>query len=264
MHKYKPVDYIKDFAVANIYPTANQELYKEERYVMILAHLLDHYKPENFSTDSYKILDNGLYEESCVSTDVQYIIDKAEAHGMDVDEFIVPDVLNEVDANIESFKANLPTIRKYVGKYNFMFVAHSTTAEELKKAINFINSFYEELPNISVGFSKLSPLDRMSDKIVEIWKTCKYPIHILGICTTWSEVEKLKTFCRGNDTSQLAYMVKNEAVVPEDPIGYTRSGRREDGRGVEGVDIELETDVLDSSRIREFREAVMPALGLNY
>lgn len=264
MHKYKPVDYIKDFTVANIYPVANQDVYKDEKYIMLLAHLLKYYKKENLSEDSYRVIDNGLYEESQISTDVQYIIDKVEASEIDVDEFIVPDVLNEVDANIEMFKANLPTIRKYVGKYNFMFVAQSTTIEELKKAINFINSFHGELPNISVGFSKLSPLDRMDDEVIEIWKTCKYPIHVLGICTTWREVDKLKTFCRGNDTSQLVYMVKNETAIPEDPVDYTRSGRREDGRGVEGVDIELETDVLDSSRIREFREAVMPALGLNY
>ena len=61
---YKPADYIKGTALANIYPVANKGLYKDEKYVMLLAHLLKYYKPEDFAEDSFLLLDNGLYEES--------------------------------------------------------------------------------------------------------------------------------------------------------------------------------------------------------
>ena len=56
--------------IANIYPVANQQLYKDEKYVMILAHLVKKgfYKPENFSEDQYIIMDNGLFEGEQVST----------------------------------------------------------------------------------------------------------------------------------------------------------------------------------------------------
>ena len=258
---YKPADYIKGTALANIYPVANKGLYKDEKYVMLLAHLLKYYKPEDFAEDSFLILDNGLYEELQVSTDVQTIIDKAEAAGLPINEFIVPDVLNEVEANIKMFESNIPTIKKYIGKYNFMFVAQSTTPAELKRAIDYINQYKEELPNLSVGFSKLTPMQRDSDEVIEILKTCKYPIHVLGIKLDFAEVFKLKGLVRGVDSSQLPYIVKNESSIPADPAHYTRSGRREDGRGVEGVDIELETDVLDDKKLREYRDTIMPQLG---
>lgn len=52
---YKPANYIKGLALANIYPTANQELYQDERYIMILSHLIKDYKPEYFNNhDCYK------------------------------------------------------------------------------------------------------------------------------------------------------------------------------------------------------------------
>ena len=49
--------------IANIWPVYNQEMYAEEEYVMILAHLLKKglYKPNCFSASSYIIMDNGLF-----------------------------------------------------------------------------------------------------------------------------------------------------------------------------------------------------------
>ena len=247
--------------LANIYPVANADMYKDESYVMLLAHLLKYYKPEYFNESSYKIMDNGLYEELQVSTDVQAIIDKVEAAGLQVNEFIVPDVLNDVEANIKMFESNIPTIKKYIGKYNFMFVAQSITPEELKVAIDYINQYKDELPNLAVGFSKLTPMERDSDEAIEVLKTCVYPIHVLGIKLDFAEVMKLDGIVRGVDSSQLAYIVKNEAEVPADPAHYTRSGRREDGRGVEGVDVGLDTVVLDTDKLRAFRDAIMHQLG---
>lgn len=247
--------------LANIYPVSNQDLYKEESYVMLLAHLLKYYNPANIKKDAYVILDNGLYEEAQISRDVQHIIDKAEAAKIPVNEFIVPDVLNDVEENIKLFERNISTIKKYVGKYNFMFVAQAKTEEELQRAVSYINQYKEELPNLTVGFSKLTPMQRDSDRAIQILKTCVYPIHILGIKLDFAEVDKLKEIARGVDTSQLAYIVKNEKNVPEDVAHYTRSGRREDGRGIEGKDIDLENDLLSSKKTKEFRDIIMPQLG---
>lgn len=245
--------------LANIYPVANQELYKDESYVMILAHLLKYYKPENFNPNAYVIMDNGLYEEAQVSTDLEPIVQMAKNSGINVNEIIVPDVLNECEANIKLFETNLHVIKAHP-EMNFMFVLQSTTPAELKRAVDYINQYKDTVPNLTVGFSKLSPLDRMSDEVIDILKTCVYPIHVLGIMLSFAENEKLKTFVRGNDSSHLAYIVKNEDSVPADPLHYVRYGRRADGRGTER-DIELETDVLDSNKLRAFRDAIMPQLG---
>ena len=245
--------------LANIYPVANQELYKDESYVMILAHLLKYYKPENFNPDSYIICDNGLYEEAQVSTDLEPIIQMVKASGIPVNEIIIPDVLNDVHANIALFETNLEVVKNHP-ELNFMFVAQANTPAELKIAIDYINQYVDTVPNLTVGFSKLSPMQRDSDEAIAVLKTCRYPIHVLGIKLSFDEVFKLKGIVRGVDSSHLAYIVKNESVVPVDPATYTRDGRRADGRGT-AKDIELETDVLDSDKLRAFRDAIMPQLG---
>lgn len=253
---YKPTNYLKGFHIANIYPLSCQELYRDEKYIMLLSFLASKYKPESFSPDSYKILDNSLYEEQQSGMDLQYYIDLAESNSLDINEFIVPDVLNDIEGTIASFEENLPIIEKYKDQYNFMFVAQATTLEEQKRGIEYINQYAGKLDNITVGISKLSVLDRMDDELIEILKTCKYPIHFLGVKLSFSELEKASKFARGSDTQQVAYMSKNENEVPIDCYHYTRYGRREDGRGTER-DVLLEADVLDVEKTRRFRDEAM-------
>lgn len=248
--------------VANIYPVANQEFYKDEDYVMILAHLLKYYKRESFNPDAYIICDNGLYEEAQVSTSLQSVIDMIEASevGSLVNEIIVPDTANDIKDTIRLFEDNIETIKKYATKYTFMFVSQATTYEELRYGINYINQYVDTIPNLSIGFSKLSPLDRASEEAVEIIKTAKYPVHCLGLKLSFGEMRNLVPYIRGCDSSQLAYIVKNEDTVPINAVDYVRDGRREDGRGT-SKDIELETDVLDAAKTRLFRDAVMAQLA---
>jgi hypothetical protein len=250
---------LEGFHIANIYPVSAQELYKDENYVMLLSFLAGEYKPENINPDAYVIMDNSLYEEQQNGMDQQYYIDLAETNRLRVDEFIVPDVLNDIEATIASFEANLPTIEKYKDKYNFMFVAQATTLEEQKRGIDYINQYADRLDNITVGISKLSILDRMDDELINILKTCKYPIHFLGVKLSFSELEKASAFVRGSDTQQLTYISKNEDIAPEDFYHYTRYGRREDGRGTER-DVLLESDVLDIEKTKAFREEAMKQL----
>ena len=227
--------------IANIYSIKNQNFYRYEKFVMILAHLFKQYKPENFNNNQYIIMDNGLYEESQVSTKLQDIVDMADRADFKINELIVPDVLNDLHANIKMFEDNLLTIKKYDYRITFMFVAQAKNENELREAINYINQYYGEI-NLSVGISKLCPFDRASKEAIEIYKTCKFPIHFLGIKTTFEELLPVKDIIRSCDTSQLAYIAKNEKVVPDSVVHYKRSGRRSDGRGVEGVDIDLAND----------------------
>lgn len=220
--------------IANIYPIANQNLYYTESYVMILAHLVKEglYSPEHFCDEQYIIMDNGLYEGAQVSTSLQDCIDLAEASGIPVDEIIVPDVVNALDANIELFKSNIDTIKKWQHKYRFMFVAQAASVEEEVKALEFIAQ-YTDL-NLAVGISKLAKWDRADPRAVRAYATCPFPIHFLGIKKSFAELLPVAALIRGCDTSQLAFMDKNLAVFTSKLhlLAYRR----------EGEDIDLSCD----------------------
>ena len=147
--------------IANIYPVKNQILYKQEEFVMILAHLFQKglYDKDSFNENSYIIMDNGLYEESQVSTNLQDLVDMVDRAEFKVNELIIPDVLNNFKANIRLFENNMLTIKKYDYRIRFMFVAQAETVEEFEKAIDYINQYYGDM-NLAVGVSKLCPFDR--------------------------------------------------------------------------------------------------------
>lgn len=261
---YKPADWIKETTIANIYSIANQANYVDEKYVMILSHLIKEYKPEYFNNhDCYILLDNSLYEEMQLSEDLQYFVNLAENSGININEIIIPDTANDLKDTIRKFELNKDIVKKNIGKYNFMFVAQATTYDELREGISYINQYKEELPNLSIGFSKLTPLERDSDEAIEILKTAKYPIHCLGIKTTFDEITRLRGVIRGSDSSQLYYIVKNEEEVPEDPLHYQRDGRAADGRGT-AKDIVLETDYVNPDKLQSFRDQILPKIGLAY
>ena len=242
--------------IANIYPVANQQLYKDEKYVMILAHLVKKgfYKPENFSEDQYIIMDNGLFEGEQVSTDLRDLIKLAEGSGIPIKEIIVPDAVNDRDQTKHLFMRNLETIRKYHHKYTFMFVAQAITYTELRMNILFVNQFRDEGLNLSVGISKLSPLDRAGEVSREAYEHCKYPIHILGVKDSFSELYELIGMkqIRGCDTSQLAYIAKNEQDCEVYPWTYSRRACKQES--VKEAAIDLERDVLDDKFLKRQRE----------
>ena len=227
--------------IANIYPIANQLLYKDEEYAMILAHLVkdNRYHKENFNQQGqYVIMDNGLFEKAQVSTKLLDCIHLAAKSDLHVREIIIPDAVNDPARTIELFLENLETIIAYGEVYKFMFVAQANDEHELEQMIDFINRY--DL-NLSVGISKLCPFDRASDEAIRIYKKCKYPIHILGIKKTFAELDALADVeqIRGCDTSQLAFMDKNDVqtiMANCDVHNYSRNG----------VDIDLAKDVCDN------------------
>ena len=230
--------------LAHIYPIANQELYKEENYVMILAHLVKkgYYKPENFSEDQYIIMDNGLYEGEQVSTDLEAVIDIAENSGIPVKEIIIPDVVNDSNKTIGLFYQNLATIEKWQHKYKFMLVAQATNCEDLSTMLQFADMW--DL-NLSVGISKLCPFDRgCVDVLKQYAQWAKHPIHLLGIKKTFKELFPVFPFIRGCDTSQAAFIVKNNVKAPV--IQYER----------DGVDIDLEKDTPSTAEVKKVKDEV--------
>lgn len=229
--------------IANIYPIANQLLYKDEDYVMILAHLVkeNRYYKENFNYASqYVIMDNGLFEKAQVSTSLYDCIKLAEHSGINVNEIIIPDAVNDPARTIELFLENLDTITEYCDRYTFMFVAQANNEWELEQMINFINQYSM---NLSVGISKLCPFDRASEAAQAVYRKCKHPIHILGIKETFEELDKLAEIkqIRGCDTSQLAFIDKNyDGLRTSDFIhDYVR----------EGADIDLAHDTCSNTNL---------------
>ena len=237
--------------IANIYPIANQEMYKQEKYVMVLAHLVKKglYKPENFNEGQYIIMDNGLFEGEQVSTNLEDLIALAENSGIPIKEIIVPDVINDPDKTKQLFRDNLGAIRKWQHKYTFMFVAQALTYTELRSNILFINQFAEEGYNLSVGISKLSPLNRADLHAIQCYKHCKFPIHLLGVKDSFDELQYLTRFpmIRGCDTSQLANIAKNEKRCVAFIWNYSRSARK-------SVDIQLEQDYCDPAVLQELKD----------
>lgn len=234
--------------IANIYPIANQAMYKHEDFVMVLAHLIDKYKRENFREDAYIIMDNGLYEKAQVSTDIKECIKLAEASELDIDEIIIPDVVNDPEATKRLFINNLPAMMEYGDEYSFMFVAQAKTIEELRSMIDFANCYCGVL-RLTVGISKLSPIERDCDEAIKIYKTCKCPIHFLGIKESFDELEKVRGIIRSCDTSQLAFMVKNN-VVPNSIESIIRYHR-------DGEDIDLAVDDCDQITLTELKKGLL-------
>lgn len=225
--------------IANIFPIANQKYYKNEIYVMILAHLLKDglYDQKYFNKDNqYVILDNGLYEQSQVSNDLETYIQLAETCGINIHEIVIPDVMFNYEETIRLFEKNIETIKKWQHKYRFMFVAQALTYDELKKSIEYIN---RQPYNLSIGIPKKCVIARDSVSAIELYKKCIHPIHLLGIKSSFAEILPVYKYIRSCDTSQLSFIAKNvdtDLLKSTDIVNYVR----------DGSDINLATDKVNN------------------
>jgi hypothetical protein len=231
--------------IANIYPLYNQELYKDESFVMILAHLIKSYNRKNFNKKQFIILDNGLYEGAQVSTDIKTLIKLAKKSRLPISEIVIPDVFFNSESTKELFEKNLKYIKKYSKKYSFMFVAQSNNIKEFEDIIDYINNF--EGLNLTVGIPKKAPFSRQSNEAINIYKTCKFPIHFLGLTDTdcLSKLKKVKNLIRSCDTSQICTMLKNHK---HNILKYSREKEDET--------IDLKNDRFSNDKIRYYREAL--------
>lgn len=229
--------------VANIFPINNQALYKHESFVMILAHLVTKglYDTNNFNRKGqYVIMDNGLYENSKISDDLEDIIMIAETCGIKVDEIVIPDAMFDKDKTISLFLKNLESIRMWQHKYRFMFVAQAKTPEEFEQVIEFINKNRFVDLNLSIGIPKKCIVPRDSDFAKRQYIRCVHPIHLLGIKNTFKELVGIRKYIRSCDSSQITFIAKNENDLEDlDIINYVRKG----------IDIDLEHDKVDKKKL---------------
>lgn len=197
--------------ISNIYPIKNQTYYKNEKIVMLLAHLFDKYNPENFNTSQWIMLDNGIYEHAQVSTNLKDIISMAENSQIPVNEFIVPDKFFDYIGNIKLFESNLPIIEKWSNKYSFMVSLHHSNFEEFCKAMEYMKQYKNSGLNLVMGIPKLAKFNRQSEEAIAQYRECPYPIHFLGLTDTdpLNSLVKVKDIIRSCDTSQLVTMLKN-------------------------------------------------------
>lgn len=222
--------------IANIYPIANQQHYKDEQIGMVLAHLVKQgkYDPKNFPEEQYLIMDNGLFENAQVSTNLEDLVMLAENSGLPIKEIVIPDCMFNFYQTCELFEMNLSVIRKWQHKYAFMFVAQYETIEQLGQAIQYINR-YPEL-DLVVGIPKLGKEYRSSPEMIELYKQCKFPVHFLGLRETFDELRKVKDVIRSCDTAQVCIAAKYRNPLCLDLAFYERK---------KSEVIDLENDVID-------------------
>ena len=230
--------------LSNIYPIPNQKYYKNEKVVMLLAHIFDKYDPQYFNEDQLIMLDNGIYEGAQVSTNLEDIIKMAEQSPIPVKEFIVPDKFYDYEGNIKMFEENLPIIRKWNHKYRFMVSLHHSNFEEFCKAMEYMKQYKDEGLNLVIGVPKKALFDRQSPEAIEQYKNCPYPIHFLGLTDTdpLNALNKVKDLIRSCDTSQLVTLLVNN-YNSDDVMVWTRK------KGDKVID--LENDNLKDTDIEE-------------
>lgn len=210
--------------VCNIFSISNQRHYDDEQMVMILAQYLkrDLYDPKYFE-HKYIIVDNGLYEGEQVSSSLQYLVELIESKNIKVDEIIIPDVLNDYTNNIILFMSNLDTVRRYNNKYKFMFVAHGSSFDETRCAVEYINKNYSNL-NLSIGIPKKCNFDRTSEEAIEVYKKSKLPIHFLGMkdTETFNSLKVISPYVRSCDTAlaSIITLYHNGVIFEENVSSY--------------------------------------------
>lgn len=234
--------------ICNIFPVKNQEQYKNEKYVMILAHILNagKYSIENFKpNEQYIIMDNGLYEGMQLSRLVSGLIYLIESRNFPVNEIVVPDVMGNCNETIALFSQNIGTIARYSDKYRFMVVAHSVDFNEFKKFFEYISQFKGSL-NLSIGIPKRCPFDRTSNEAIELYKDCPFPIHFLGMKNeeTFESLEKVNDYVRSCDTSLSSIICKYHAkgVCENNADMFLKYNRPQNET------IDLERDMIDDDK----------------
>lgn len=139
--------------VALIAPVPNLELTQLGDIHMVLTQLVDNLQYRQFykNESKYKILDNGAFEGT--ARHIEFIVVAAELVG--ANEIILPDIVYDCEATIDSAKSSLAWLRKHqlLGKYKTMAVPQADTESGWWHCFNELN----QMEHIDViGFSKLS------------------------------------------------------------------------------------------------------------
>lgn len=239
--------------IFNIYPVKNQTAYAKEDYAMILAHLLKKglYDYKLLNSNRYIIMDNGAYEDSKVSNSVFDLVSLVNRSNIVVDEIVIPDVIGDYEKTLQLYKDNYTGMYANRDDYNFMYVAHSRDYNDLKDAIEMVNN--ERYLHLTLGIPKHSKINRTSDEAIALYKTCKVPIHFLGINDSFAELNKVKNIIRSCDSVQLVYLARDHSVQDKDLIKQKR----------QDPVINLETDSVNENKLSMMKITVDKELKLN-
>ena len=210
--------------ICNIFPIKNQNMYKNEEYVMILAHLLRKglYSPEHFKNAKWIIMDNGLFEGEQISSDLQDLVVLAnewKLKGIHIDEIVIPDVMGNMKKTKELYYRNFNTIKAHP-EYTFQLVIQHSTIEEFYKMMEFAGKYW--LNNVSIGIPKLGIISRTSLEAVNEYKKTLMPIHFLGLKESFEELSLVKDIIRSCDTAQMSIAAKYHKN-PNSLFNWTRA-----------------------------------------
>lgn len=228
--------------IAHIMSIHNQHLYQNQSLIMILGHLMRKglYDRKYFNNRyQYVIMDNGAYEKEEFTDKLSDLSLIARKNNIIVNEFVIPDRINDKNATQQLFLENIDDIYNNQ-QTNYMYVAQCVNLKELEEQVNFINQFKNN--NIVVGISKLSPINRSSNEAINIYKKCQHPIHFLGLKNSIDELTPpIKQFIRSCDTNlcEIIASEKGDMYVPGF-VNYKRS---------ETKNIDLEKSKTNSSDV---------------
>lgn len=197
--------------IFNIYTVKNQHHYQQDDYAMILAHLLEKnlYDYRNLNRNRYIIMDNGAYENARVSGSIKDLVNLIRQSKIVVDEIVIPDAIGDYETTKKLYFDNYSSMIDY-DDYRYMYVAHASDLYELKDAIEMVNR--EERVALTLGIPKHCKFDRTCDEAIALYKTCKVPIHFLGINKSYSELSKVKNIIRSCDSVQLLYLARDSEL----------------------------------------------------
>lgn len=225
--------------ICNIFTVKNQEQYKKEDFGMILAHLLekDLYDSNNLYMCRHMIMDNGAYENSQVSRNIIDLVNLVRKHKVIVDEIVIPDVIGDYEATKKLYKDNYNDMFAYRDDFQFMYVAHVNTIEQLREAIYMVN--HEKYLRLVLGIPKHCAINRTSNEFVNTLRMCEVPVHFLGIKESFEELLPAKNVIRSCDSIQLSYIARDKSVQQKDLYKYKRTGEI----------IDLENDYINDTKI---------------
>ena len=149
--------------------------------------------------------------------------------------------MGDYEKTKQLYKDNYETMLTYKNDFQFMYVVHAKTIEQLHEAIDMVNK--EQNLKLVLGIPKHGELNRTSNRFIRELHICNVPIHFLGIRESFEELLPVKNIIRSCDSIQLSYIARDCNVQQESLYEYQRVGKV----------IDLETDYINDAKIDKAR-----------
>lgn len=235
--------------IAHIYPVSNSDYMYNQKYSMLLTHLAMKY-PEYLNTGmmlsslgKYTILDNSLIENNGVALNLSDVCDMADI--MEVSEVVLPDVFNNKEATIESYKRSMNYLMdRYHNNIPFkiMAVVQGKDANEFESCYRWFRD-YGGMDTL--GIPKVCAFKHPQGRpyFEYLWQDPDrdFDIHLLGLMYSFTELLEYKypKKIRSVDTCQKSFLIKEN--------------KRWDSVRSNGHTVDLDNDSIQSSRLKGIR-----------